>query len=377
MKENKFIKYQLTILFLLIIMVPFFFNISGVKGFDRKDENRTFSDSVSLNINKLDNFPGDYDAYAKDNFFFRTPMLNYFHQMKFNIFNISPHPEKAIIGKDGWMFKSGREIDIINGNSDFSPETLDSFSNEWKERMRYYEELDIPVFWIIAPIKQRIYKDKLPYSVFVSETNRIESLKAHFKKDFPNLIIDPSDLLKAKRDSFKVYYQLDNHWNDRAGYYISNLLIEKLRAEFPTKTILDIPKITWEIDENHKEGFHHRVMGIDELSEINETAVIDNPQAKEAKKYGFESIKGFAYPWDYENRFINKDLDNGIRVLFIRDSFALALRQFLKEAFKESVFIFDAWQFKVNEEIVERMKPDVVVYIGLETNIENFLKDYE
>jgi hypothetical protein len=377
MKVNKLIKYQLTIVFLLIIIVPSLLNITGVEGFERKDENRTFNDSITINLNELINLPGQYDAFSNDNFFFRTPMLDFFHRMKFTVFNISPHPEKAIKGKDGWLFKSGREINILNGKSDFSPEVLDSFKNEWKERMRYFKDADIKVFWVIAPLKHRIYYDKLPYNVIVSETNRTEVLKEHLKRDYPNLIIDPSALLKAKKDSNRVYYQLDNHWNDKAGYFISNLLIQKLRIEFPTKDILEIPPVTWQIDENFSQGFHHRVMGIDELKERNETATIKNPQAQEAEKFGFKSIEGFAYPWDYENRFINKELKNGLRVLFIRDSFGKAIRPFIKEAFQESLLIFDAWQFKLNAPIIEEFKPDVVIYIGLETNIENFFKDYK
>src|SRR5690554_3357817 len=267
MKENKFIKYQLTFLFLLILVLPFSSSLIGLKGFERKDENRTFKDSVSFDINKLDNLPGEIDDFVNDNFFFRSPMLDFFHSVKFNVFNVSPHPDKAIIGKDGWYFKSGRETDIMNGNQDFSVETLDSFTNEWKKRTAYFKELNIPVFWIIAPLKQRIYTDKLPYNFIVSETNRLKDLINHLKPDFPNLIIDPSEVLKSKKDSVKLYYQLDNHWNERAGFYISQLLIDKLRVEFPNNDIIDIPELKWEVDEHYSNGFHYRVMGIDELSE--------------------------------------------------------------------------------------------------------------
>jgi len=118
-------------------------------------------------------------------------------------------------------------------------------------------------------------------------------------------------------------------------------------------------------------------MGIKELSEFQENPVMDNPKSIEPEKYGFPPIPGFAYPWSYENRYVNDSIANGIRVLFIRDSFGEVIRPFAREVFSESLFIFDAWQFKLNEEIIEQYKPDVVVFIGLETNPENFLKDYK
>ena len=46
------------------------------------------------------------------------------------------------------------------------------------------------------------------------------------------------------------------------------------------------------------------------------------------------------------------------------------------EVFEESVFIFDAWRYQLNKPIIEVVKPDVVVYLGLETNLENMLKKY-
>ncbi|PWH87030.1 alginate O-acetyltransferase AlgX-related protein [Brumimicrobium oceani] len=377
MKENKFIKYQLSVIFLLIIFIPAIGTMSGVEFFERKDENRAFKDSVNFNIKKLDNFPPEFDAYINDNFMLRAPMLDIFHRVKFKIFNISPYPEKAIIGKEGWMFKAGKEVDIMSGKLDFSVATLDSFANEWKERKAYYDALEIPVYWIICPIKHRIYTEKLPYNFNLSETNRVNALKNHLKTDFPDLIIDPSDLLKSKKKESKLYFKLDNHWNEHAGFHVTQLLIDKLRNRFPNKIIPNIPEIEWEVDEKYQSGFHHRVMGIDELSERIETATIPNSLSIDADKYGFKGVDGFAYPWDFENRFVHKKLKTGLRVLFIRDSFGTAIRPFIKEVFKESVMIFDAWQYKINEEIMEVFKPDVVIYIGLETHIEHFLKDYE
>lgn len=376
MRDNKLIKYQLVILFLLIIITPSVLDITGVTRFERVDENRVFNDSISINFKKLDKFPPGFDAYSNDNFFFRTPMLNYFHRMKFNVFNISPHPEKAIIGKDGWLFKSGIELELLKGDKGFSIETLDSFKNEWKERTRYLEERNIPVFWIIAPMKHRIYTDKLPYNINISENNRVETLKSYLKDEFPNLIIDPSEKLKALKDSENLYYKLDNHWNPKAAFYTTQLLIERLKTEFPDKNIIDIPELRWESEE-YSGGYHYNVMGIDELSETLETPVFVNPRGEDAEKFGFESVPGFPYPQEFETRFINKKLENGLRVLFIRDSFGGMIQPFAKEVFSESVFIFDAWQFKMNETIIEEFKPDVVIFIGLETNVENYLKTFE
>lgn len=375
MKKSTFIKYPLTIVFILLLFLPGMLRITGVEKFTRKDENRRFNDTLTIDIKRLDYFPEDFNSYTNDNFYFRAPLLNLFHRMKFSVLNISPHPEQARIGKDGWYFKAGIELEVIKGNKDFSPEVLDSFTNEWKKRTAYLKQLNIPVFWIIAPIKHNLYPEELPYNVHHSKTNRISVLQKHLQSDFPNLIINPLETLKENKGKGNLFFKLDNHWNTHAGYLTTQLLIERLRAIFPDKNIIDIPPFHWE-GETIQKGYNYNVMGIDELSEYTENPVMDNPKSKEAKKYGFKGILGFAYPGDFEHRYMNDSLKNGLRVLFIRDSFGNAIIPFAREVFKESEFIFDAWQFKMNKPIIEQYKPDVVIFLGLETNVENYLKDY-
>lgn len=376
MKKNLFIKYQLTVIFLVIIFSSGISKIIGLNDFDRKDENRRFRDSLTVNISKLDDFPSDFELYTNDNFYFRSPLLDMFHRIKFYGFNVSPHPDQTIIGKDGWYFRSEeKELAILNGSLDFSLETLDSFSNEWEERTRYLKELNIPAFWIIAPLKHYVYDDKLPYNVQRSQTNRITTLTQHLETDFPNLIINPLETLRANKDTEKLYFKLDNHWNAHAGLLTTQLLIQRLRTEFPNKEIPDVPPLHWKGD-TIQEGIHYRVLGIDALSEYRQTPVMEHPQSIVAEKYGFKSIEGFPYPWAFENRFVNDSIKNGLRVLIIRDSFGEAIEPFCREVFKESLFIFDAWQYKLNKPIIDRFKPDVIVFLSLETNVPNFLHDF-
>jgi alginate O-acetyltransferase complex protein AlgJ len=376
MKENSFIKYLLPVIFLVLISLPGILKIAGFKEFDRKDENRRFKDELKFDVARLDYFPAAADSFTKDNFFFRAPLLDFFHRMKFFAFEVSPHPEQSIIGKDGWYFIAGKELDIIQGKLDYSPIVMDSFANEWKERTDYFKALKIPVFLIMAPFKHHVYTEKLPYNIYQSKTNRTKELANYLESKFPGLIIDPLEVLKANKDKEQLYFRLDNHWNTRAGYHTTKLILEKLRATFPDKNIIDIPSFKWE-GGMIRNGIHYRVMGIDELEEYADNPVFKNPKAAEAEKFKFKGVPGFAYPDEFEKHYVNESLKNGLRVLFIRDSYAEAVIPFAREVFKESVFIFDAWQYKINKEIVESYKPDVVIFLGLETQIDHYILKYD
>jgi hypothetical protein len=95
--------------------------------------------------------------------------------------------------------------------------------------------------------------------------------------------------------------------------------------------------------------------------------------SSEVPKTGYPIIPGFPYPYAYE---ADREIPGSKqpRILIISDSFGEAIFPFISERFSRSVKIFDAWQFKLNEDIVANEKPDVVLVVVLESNLRNMLK---
>jgi len=376
MKAGKYIlKYNLVFVFFIIILLPVTNDFFEIVKFERKSENRTFRDSLEIDINHLDRFPVECDEFVNDNFSFRRPLLDFYHNMEFYSFKVSPHPNKTIIGDDGWYFKAGEEMDMFEGKVTFSKRDLKLFVREWEYRKNYLDSLNIKYYWIIAPIKQRIYPEYLPLSIRLSSQNKTfitDQLKNALQSEFPDLIIDPTPELISAKNTKKVYYQLDNHWNLQAGYLVSELLLSRIKKDFPDSELGEIPRYKWRDSIIHN-GFHYHVLGIEELSEAVTYPVIENESAKNFKKYGFKAPETFPYKWGYEERFINRKIKKGLRILFIRDSFGKQLIPFIKEPFKESIFIFDNWKYNLNKSIIEKTKPDIVVFLSLETHIDNII----
>ncbi len=342
--------------------------------FKRENENRNFCDTLNLNIAKLDNFPTDFDNYFNDNFSLRTPLLKVFHKIKFNIFNIPPDRNDLVMGNDGWYFLGGLDKRIYEGRENFSNEELESFKNLWNERLSYLNTKNIKTYWLICPTKYQVYSDKLPNNVRKSPTeNRTTILSKYLLKNSPEIeIINPITFLSSKKSLGPLYFKLDNHWNNRAGFEISQLLLSVMQQDFSDLPEQNTSGYTWK-ETIKTDGIHKAALGISNLYES--VPIIDKRTefALPVKKYGFEPPKEFAYPWKYETRFQNKSKGK-YRILVIRDSFADAIEPFLKEAFEESVFIFDNWKYELNKEIIETVKPDIVLYITLETHLGNFLE---
>ena len=372
---QKALKYILPIVFLILLILPFINDQLKLWEFERKDENRQFRDSLSIDIKRLGYFPKEAESYLNDNFSFRTPLLNLYHEIKFSYFKISPHPEKTIVGNDNWFFMAGEEKEIYEGNKNFSKLELNQFLTEWKYRKKYLDSLNIKTYWVIAPFKHNVYSEKLPFNIYASKTRRVDQLKGHFKKDLPNLIFDPVPLLIKNKDDRKLFYKMDNHWNYHSGYLTTKKLLEIIKKDFPNIKIENIPNFSWK-EKTVQTGIHYTVIGIDRLSEVRQTPIINNPMSSKDENYGFKYFKDWAYPSEFEKRYTNKKIKSGLKILFIRDSFAEQLIPFVSEVFKESLFIFDSWQYGLNKPIIEIFKPDIVVFLGLETHLDNIIKDY-
>ncbi len=366
--------YFLPFGFVILLYLPHFNRVTNIWKFERVSENRVFADSVEIDIKHLDRFPNDFTDYYNDNFSFRTPFLDAYHYLKFNYFKISPHPDKTIIGQNDFYFKSGKEQEIYRGELNFSEKDLDDLKAEWLFRKKYLDSLGISFYWMISPMKQYVYPENLPFYVFSASERRVELLKDYFQTFMPDLIIDPLAELQKNKDKHKLYYQLDNHWTYPAAYIASELLVQRIKKDFPNKFNREKLDVSWR-DTTIQRGFHYFVLGIKKLKEVEDLPQFE-AQAKQVEKYGFPPIQGFAYPGEYEFTYRNDSLNDGLRVLIIRDSFFGHIMPFFAEYFKESVFIFDAWGYELNEDIIKEVNPDIIVFECLEVHIENIINNY-
>ena len=372
-KSNRNIfNYPLIIWFLLLLILPVMNSSLGIWKFDRVSENRTFTDSLEMDFNHLDLFPEDAEDYMNDNFSFRKPLLDFFHHFKFYIFHTSPHPDKLIVGKNGWYFMADMEQENYQGKHTFDQDTLQLFLDEWKRRKNYLDQKGIKVYWMIAPTAHHVYSEQLPFNLRTNRTRRVTQLKDYFKNDLPELIIDPVSHLIANKKQGQLYYKQDNHWTFRAGQITHDHFVQQLRRDFPNN-IIPLPQKTEWKDSLEFNGIHHKVLGIETLGEVRELPDFSKKQSDETEKYNFPVVPGFQYSWDYERRFLNESIKKGLKIVIIRDSFGEQIMPFMSESFSESVFIFDAWQYKLNEHIIETVQPDVVLFLMVETHLESII----
>lgn len=370
---NTFNRGFLLILFGALIITPFLNDRFHFITFERNSEHRTFHDSLSININKLDNFPEDCEAYLSDNFSFRTPMIEWNKSVKLNFFRVSPNPENLIIGKNGRYFIAGEERMIYEGERQLTAAQLDSFEAEWRKRKAFFNQHQAVAYLVVAPSALEAYSEDLPFNVVKRyPDSRINQLRKRFQQHLPGLLVDLKPVLE-KEKNHNLYFKLDNHWNKRAGFAVTQELMKRLKHDrFPELNTEYLGQYKWTtnyVKIGHLASFLPRNSIAEAIPEPHY-----NEEADLVEKFGFPSPPEFMYPEQFEFHFVHRKPKNKLKLLIIRDSFGDAVFPFLKEGFAETLVIFDSWKYGLNKEIITAYKPDVVIYITYETHVLNYIR---
>ncbi len=339
-----------------------------------KVENRMLAKMPEFDVNNLDPFPSQYNKYYSDHFPFRSELVQEFNKFNYNNFRISPLPDKVVIGLNGFLFMSGDQMETYQGKNLFTQTELNKILEELNYRRDFCKSEGAKFYFVIIPQKSTIYEEYIPvrFKSMRKKTLRTQIEAFLDRNQFP--YIDPTDfLLSNKTDTAFLYLRTDNHWNNLGAFYASQYIVDAIKEDFPQ--ILPLSMGDFNISKNEREGGNLARM-LDMSNELHDFdyafEYIGKTPAITGKKYPYKPPTGFAYPWEYEEVFLNPDANN-LNILFIRESFGTKQRQFYKESFGKTVMIFDAWHHELNGNIILSEKPDIVIIQILENMLQNLL----
>jgi alginate O-acetyltransferase complex protein AlgJ len=370
---NQILNYIIVVVFGFILIAPIVNDNFHIFQFERKSENRKFNDSLSISINKLDNFPKDFEGYLSDNFAFRTPLIAFSKETKFRYFKVSPDKNKIIIGKKNRYFIANDHLRIYEGEIPFDKGWLDTLETEWTRRKHYLDSLGIPVRFVIAPIAHEIYPEELPNNILKRKGDDPITLSAkRLNKRYPHLVFNPIPVLLANKAKGKLYYELDNHWTENGGFLVAKTLLQEIKRDnYPNLDLSLLNKFTWE-KTNRNIGHFVNVLAVEDLQES--ILLVDKypPGVEELPVLSLDFHKEGVSVKDQQAHFRSKNCKNKLRVLVIRDSFGEALMPAIAACFGESLFIFDSWKYQLNKSIIENYKPDLVIFVTYEEKLKTY-----
>ncbi len=164
-----------------------------------------------------------------------------------------------------------------------------------------------------------------------------------------------------------LYYKTDNHWNDLGAFYAYEAMIKHIKKDFNKVPVLSTEDFDIEKKAIKGKNTAQMLNMVDDFEDIDFIFKQKVPsKAKKVTNVGYPMPKTFPYKWVFEMDY-ETGIDSLPNLLFIRDSFGKAIIPFMNQSFNRSVFLFDNWNYKSNEHIIENEHPDVVVYMVLES----------
>ncbi|NQU32629.1 MAG: hypothetical protein HQ521_05290 [Bacteroidetes bacterium] len=365
----------ISLIFIIWIIVPglYFYILKNKELLTSKREQRSLSRKPELQLYTLEVFPKNYQNYFNDHFPARDMIVFLRSITEYQIFNSSLFPSKITLGKDGWFFRPG-ERKVLEDPKWLSADAIDSIINVLNNYSAYYKRKGIAFYIALVPLKSDIYREHLPdYYRLTNQRLTTDILIEALLADSSLNIINLKNKLSQTKSEGNVFFKTDFHWSEIGAYKAYYEIMNRVHQDFPMVIPIE-PSDFYLTPSTVKSGNDVVELGLEDyITEPFYNFILHNPKSIEAPKAGYNAPAGFSLTDHFE--FVRTNPDTTLpRIVVIRDSFFHLLVPLVGESFSKSVFIWDGWQYGLNEEIIELEKPDIVLMEAYVNFLPNLLK---
>jgi alginate O-acetyltransferase complex protein AlgJ len=340
-----------------------------------QSENRKLTPHPILDINYLDPFPVIYEHYFNDHFPFRPDALKLNSLITFFILHRSPVPDEVELGKHGWLFYDQRESVVYEGKFMLQDNEISGLVRELHERALECRKKGIRFYVTFLPMKPEIYPEYLPYTFRRNPGGTLTDkiVNVILKDSLITYINVKKKLLESKKYN-RLYNITDNHWNSIGGFYAYSEIINRIKVDFPQIKNLTRSDLIFK-PEIHPPGNLANMIGLGKY--LKEVVYV--PVLKHSRVINIPSYRKI--PDEVRNKttyeIIKATGDRSLpKIMVIRDSYTDVLIPYLSESFQQCNYIFDAWRYGRHEEIINDVKPDIVLLIIFEPHISHLYDFY-
>lgn len=344
--------------FALIIAVPSLVKLFQIDEAGEMTEKRELTPEPEFAFSKT--FPAEYESYFNDNFGLRPTVIKWSNNIKVGLFRDSSKPELVQFGSRGFLFFNQYSVDdggIYASYSNLNIVSDGQLEKAYQKHAKLKTELAengityILGFW---PNKHSIYSDYLPFSMKMqikNDSSLADQVVDYFGKRKMPIFDVRADMLKKGRER-QLYCKLDSHWNSSGAY---EAYASFCRQTFDALGLDPLPLADFDIKyRKTQKGDLTNLLGIDSITGYYDKLPLYSLRDK-SKKFRYVAPKGFP-----KNTIIteNDNCGNDKTVVVFRDSYTIALVQFLSLHFSKVIYV---WKSPVDRATVEKIKPDIVI----------------
>jgi alginate O-acetyltransferase complex protein AlgJ len=338
-------------LFVVLLAVPMMTMRGGAGALQQ--EQRTRAPMPSLRTAGAQ-FPEQADAYFRDNFGGRDRIIRWHHQFKYEVFGESP-VDGVIAGRDGWLFYSvpsdGMDIRNFSGHWPHQPSDVERWLTAQEGRRRQYSRLGARYLVAIAPDKQTVYPELVPFRYGPHAPGVLGELMGELKM-FPDLpVLDLTPVLRRAAAS-GIYYKSDTHWNARGAFLAAGAIVDRLRARLPN--VGEVRESDYDVASSARgTGDLVNIMGLG-------LATDDLQFTYQRREGGAHEVRA-----DALHRVWEQPGSTRPKAVLVGDSFGEALAPILADAFSR-LHYYRSSTSAPDLSVVVQEAPDVVILISVE-----------
>lgn len=371
-------QYVVAIVFLCSIFIFGIWSLLDEERISSEMEGRTLEKRPDLNVETLTS--GEYfsrfEDYYNDNFPLRNQWIETNSFVSHHVFGQNLFKGVYINDKDGYLITT-----VAPENTDESIERvhakISDFAGELKEK-------DIPVYFALAPNKTTMLENQLPDYIESHANSLSDELSKGFSEDVH--FLDLRSAIKPHMDEDDMYFYTDHHWKPKAAYYAYSEIIENMNKKL--KGIgepLPMSAYNWTEDTMPFYGTEARKVGRANISKSDTITIVEKKSDEKPLEisyrgksnqplYNKEVLKKEDI---YTNRYVtyfsgdvpegiirNPNVQNGKKVLILKDSYANAMIQFFPSHFEETrVLDLRHYKHMTVKEYIEKNDIDAVVFV--------------
>ena len=369
--KNRVIDVFIIICFILMLALPLYF-ADKKGGALQSDENR-FLAKAPKSWTPYEGYTEDIEDWIDDNVGGRQIAKTFYNYLIYGFMN-EFRSDAAVVMNDWYYSLDEESLTLKNAQHKdvMTNEEMMTFISRMEDINNFFKDQGIAFCAVTFPYKVDIYPDNLNgYITQVRPNSEINLLKT-ISMNYPqiNLSVVNNELRDAKDAGKLVCYRSydGGHWNQQGCFIGYQTLMAQIQKVMPHDEI----KILTEDDFNISILERTNTVLGQNFSEEDVEYTLKDPVSVRNPEW-FSKIGYVANdPW-HSNRYYESGDTSKPDILIVGDSYIwMQMFPWIAESFNKAAFVHQFDEDNI-QRIVDRIHPDIVVFAGLTTTIEDLV----
>jgi hypothetical protein len=259
--------------------------------------------------------------------------------------------ERVLITPSGRLFlyrDRNRTLDQHLGRLPFDAEGVESWAQILRRRCERLGRLGSSYCFLVAPNAHSIYNDELPEEYQSEAMRPVEQLAAELPPELGSIIVNPTDVIRSRRDEGIMYPLTDTHWSHRGAFVAYRHLLSVLTGVAPVAA----DRVSFKL--GVFEGGLGRLLVPPRSSPTERTSIAEATSTclYDNRVFNHGSILVFGRGGR------EPDAEPATRAIIFGDSFTWHLLPYIAETFDRLVWVHST---SIDFRLVELERPDAVI----------------